>query len=51
MESIGDDKGIDLSGLLLVGVGPFEIADDLGGELIKEGMKGGHCKIEGEGVD
>jgi hypothetical protein len=39
-ESIGDDKGIDLIGLLFIRINPFEIADKLGIKLIDRGFKG-----------
>ncbi len=38
-ESIGDNKGIDLVGLLFIGVSPFEVSDEFGVELIDGGVE------------
>ncbi len=50
-ESIGDDKGIDLICLLFIGVGPFEIPDQLWVELIDGGLEGSQRLTGGQKVN
>jgi len=50
-ESIGDHKGIDLVGLLLIGVGSFEVADKLRVKLVDRGIKGSQILTAGQEVD
>lgn len=50
-ESIRDHKGIDLIGLLLIGVGFFEVADKLGVKLIDRGVKGSQLLTGGQEVN
>jgi hypothetical protein len=50
-KSIGDYEGIDLVGLVLVGIGSFEVADDLGVELIDRGVEGSQVLTAGQEVD
>ena len=50
-ESIRDHKGIDLISLVLVGVDPFEVLDELWVELIDGGFKGSQQLTGGQKVD
>jgi len=50
-ESVSDHKGIDLVSLLFIGVGSFEIADELRVKLIDRGMKGSQVLTGGQEVD
>jgi len=50
-ESIGNDKGIYLVCLLLIGVSPFEVSDELWIQLIDGGFKGSQILRGGQKVD
>ena len=50
-ESIRDHKGIDLVGLLLIGIGFFEVADRLRIKLIDGGIQGSQISTRGQEVD
>lgn len=50
-ESIRDHKGIDLVGLVFIGIGSFEVVDDLRIKLIDRGIKGSQILTAGQEVD
>jgi hypothetical protein len=50
-EPISDHKGIDLVGLVLIGIGSFEIADEFGVELIEGRMKRSQVLTGGQEID
>lgn len=50
-ESIGDHKGIDLVGLILIGVDSFEVSDEFRVKLIDRGVKGSQVLTGGQEVD
>jgi len=50
-ESIGDHKGIHFIGLLLIGVSPFEVSDDLWVKLIDGRVKGSQLLAGGQKID
>lgn len=50
-ESVSDHKGIDGVGLLHIGVGSFEVADELRVKLIDRGVKGSQILTAGQEVD
>lgn len=50
-ESISNDKGIDLIGLLLIGVGFFEVTDELGVKLVDRRVIGSQMGTGGQEVD
>jgi hypothetical protein len=50
-ESVRDHKSIDLVSLLLIGVGSFEVADELRVKLIDRGVKGSQILTGGQEVD
>jgi len=50
-ESVSDHKGIDLIRLILVGIGSFEVSDELGVNLIDRRVKGSQIRTAGQEVD
>jgi hypothetical protein len=50
-EAVRNHKGIDLIGLLFIGISSFEVSDELGIELVEGGMKGSQSLRGGQKVD
>ena len=50
-ESVSNHKGIDLIRLLFIGVGSFEVADELWVKLIDGGVKGSQLLTAGQEID
>ena len=50
-ESVRDHKGIDLIGLVLMGIGFFEVTDEFGVNLVDQGVKGSQGGTGGQEVD